>query len=402
MSVSAPIYLDNHATTPFDPQVVEAMAPYWGEIFGNAASRGHFYGQQARSAVEEARKAVARLINATPREIIWTSGATESNNLALLGVARASAGTGHLLTVCTEHKAVLDPAGFLEKSGYEVTYLPVDSDGLITVSQVESALRPNTALVSVMTANNEIGVLQPVAEIGALCHARGVLFHTDAAQALGKIPVDVRQMQADLMSLTAHKMHGPKGIGALFVRAGRPLVRLEPLIHGGGHERGLRSGTLAVPQIVGMGKAALLAQEHLKNGGGQRLAQMRDLLLNELQGRLSGIEVNGSLKYRLPNNLNLSIEGVEAEALMMAIRPVAVSSGSACSSETLQPSHVLRALGIVDERAQGSIRIGIGRLNTIDEIEAVAGLIIEKATELRAMNPLYEPMVPGTDLPRVE
>ncbi len=391
MAVSLPIYLDHHATTPCDPAVVEAMLPYFTERFGNAASRGHTFGHLARAAVEKARAEVAGLLNASPKEVLWTSGATEANNLALLGTARAGRDRGrHLITVATEHKAVLDPMAHLEREGFEVTVLPVSAGGRVAAEAVEAALRPDTLLVSVMAANNEIGTLQPIEEIGALCRAHGVVFHTDAAQALGKVPLDVQAASVDLLSLSAHKMYGPKGVGALYVRRGRPRLRLEPLLFGGGHERGLRSGTVPVPLVVALGRAAVLAREDLASGALEGVRRLRDRLLEGLTSRIEGLHVNGGLDHRLPNNLNLSFDGVEAEALLMATREIAVSTGSACTSATLEPSHVLRALGIGDTRAHGSVRFGIGRTTTAAEIDHVVGLLAEKVPMLRAMNPLLE------------
>jgi cysteine desulfurase len=381
---TSPIYLDHHATTACHPDVVAAMLPFFTVDFGNAASRTHAWGERARRAVEVARRQVAELINVSPKEIIWTSGATESNNLAIAGAA-AHAGSGHIITVTTEHKAVLDTCADLEKRGFDVTRLPVDSDGLLDVQDVANAIRTNTTLVSVMTANNEIGVLSPIRAIGAICREHGVLFHSDAAQAAGKVPLDARRDGLDLLSLTAHKMYGPKGIGALLVRRGRPPVRLNALIHGGGHERGMRSGTLPVPLIVGMGKAAEIAMADLANDEPRRLKHLRDRLLALLRAKVDGVTVNGSLEHRLPHNLNVSIDGVEAEALMMGVREIAVSSGSACSSATLEPSYVLRALGISPQRAHESIRFGLGRTTTASQVEYAARRFGEKALELRAL-----------------
>jgi len=386
-----PIYLDNHATTPCDPAVVEAMLPYFTEHFGNAASRGHTFGYRAKSAVERAREQVAALIGATGQEIIWTSGATEADNIALLGTLRKYRERGrHLITVRTEHKAILDVAAAAEREGFDLTLLDVDGEGLISAADVAAALRPDTVLVSVMAVNNEIGVLQPIAEIGTLCRERGVFFHTDAAQAGHTIDLDVRAMNIDLLSLSAHKMYGPKGVGALYVRRGRPHLRPQPLMYGGGHERGLRSGTLPVPLIVGMGKAAELARAGLAEGEMDRITVLRDHLLTRLRRGLDGTHLNGSATARVAGNLNMSFEGVEAEALLMGVRDLALSTGSACTSATLQPSHVLRGLGLSDDLTATSIRIGIGRFNTAEQIDLAAELLVTKVKELRAMGPLYE------------
>lgn len=382
-----PIYLDHHSTTPVDADVREAMWPYFSESFGNAASRTHRFGLEARGAVEHARAQVAGLIGASPKEIVWTSGATEADNLAVLGAAMAR-GSGHILTTPIEHKAVLDPARHLEKFGFDVTYLPIGSDGVIDADDVRDALRDDTILVSVMAANNEIGTLQPIAAIGALTRERGIPLHVDAVQAAGNLPIDVTAWNADLVALSAHKMYGPKGIGALYVRRGRPRIRLEPLFHGGGHERGMRSGTLPVPLIVGMGVAAEKAAAVATSDEPARQARLRDRLLAGLRDGVDGVQVNGSLDHRLPNNLNVSFADVEAEALMMNLRhALAVSSGSACSSETLEPSYVLRALGVSDELAFASVRFGLGRGTTEEEIDAVVRVIAEKVAELRALSP---------------
>jgi len=399
MAPSLPIYLDHHATTPCDARVVQAMLPFFTEKFGNAASRSHSFGYAAKSAVEHARTQLATLIGASPKEIVWTSGATESNNLAILGTARARRDRGrHVITVATEHQAVLDPVAQLGKEGFEVTVLGVDPDGRVRPEAIEAALRPDTVLVSVMAANNEIGTLQPIGAIGALCREHDVVFHTDAAQAVGKIPLDVKALHVDLLSASAHKLYGPKGVGALYVRRGRPWLRLEPILYGGGHERGLRSGTLPVPLIVGFGKAAVLGAEDLADDGIERVRALRDRLWEGLRTRIDGVTLNGGFEHRLPNNLNVSFRGVEAEALMMAIRDVACSSGSACTSATLEPSHVLRALGVDDEIAHTSIRFGIGRTNTPEEIDYTVDLLADKVPMLRAMNPLNEPGADGADL----
>ncbi len=388
--MNLPIYMDCHATTPVDPRVLEAMLPYFRERFGNAASRNHSFGWQAEEAVEAARKQVAALIGATAREIIFTSGATESDNLAIKGAARMYREKGdHIITVVTEHKAVLDTCKHLQKEGFQVTYLPVGRDGLVDLDQLRDAITPKTTLISVMAANNEIGVVQPIAEIGRIARERGVLFHTDAVQAAGKIPFDVEAMNVDMASLSAHKMYGPKGVGALYVRRKNPRVLLEPIIDGGGHERGMRSGTLNVPGIVGMGKASEIAAAEMAEES-VRVAGLRDRLLAGLRGGLDEIYVNGSMEHRLPGNLNVSFAYVEGESLLMGISDVAVSSGSACTSATLEPSYVLRALGVGDELAHSSIRFGLGRFNTEEEVDYVAGKMVQVVTRLREMSPLYE------------
>lgn len=366
-----PIYLDCHATTPLDERVLAAMLPYFTEHFGNPSSVSHFYGWEAEAAVKQSRQVLADAINATPEEIVFTSGATEANNLAIKGVAEAYFQKGrHIITVQTEHSAVLDPCQYLRSLGFEVTFLPVQSDGLIALTHIEQALRPDTVLVSVMAANNEIGVLQPLADIGAICRSRNVLFHTDAAQAIGKIPLDVEAMKIDLLSMTAHKVYGPKGIGALYVRRRHPRVQLSPQLHGGGHERGMRSGTLYTPQIVGFAKAVEIALTEQATET-ERLTELRQRLWQHLS-QLSGIHLNGHTTQRLPGNLNISVEGVDGAALLLGLQPVmAVSSGSACSSATTAPSHVLTALGHSDQLAYASVRFGIGRFNTPAEIDLV-------------------------------
>jgi len=385
-----PIYMDNHATTPVDPRVLEAMLPYFTERFGNAASRNHSFGWQAEEAVEAARKQVADLIGATAKEIVFTSGATESDNLAIKGAAHMYREKGnHLITVVTEHKAVIDTCKHLEKEGFAVTYLPVSKDGLIDLDQLRAAITNRTILISVMAANNEVGVLQPVAEIGKIARERGVLFHTDAVQAAGKVPFDVNGMNVDMASLSAHKMYGPKGVGALYVRRRNPRVLLTPIIDGGGHERGMRSGTLNVPGVVGMGKAAALAREEMVSEAA-RLASLRDRLLAGLRQGLDEIYVNGSMEHRLPGNLNVSFAYVEGESLLMGVNDVAVSSGSACTSATLEPSYVLKALGTGDELAHSSIRFGLGRFNTEEEVDYVVGKLVSVVRRLREMSPLYE------------
>jgi cysteine desulfurase len=385
-----PIYMDNHATTPVDPRVLEAMLPYFTERFGNAASRNHSFGWQAEEAVEAARKQVADLIGATAKEIVFTSGATESDNLAIKGAAHMYREKGnHLITVVTEHKAVIDTCKHLEKEGFAVTYLPVSKDGLIALDQLRAAITNRTILISVMAANNEVGVLQPVAEIGKIARERGVLFHTDAVQAAGKVPFDVNGMNVDMASLSAHKMYGPKGVGALYVRRRNPRVLLTPIIDGGGHERGMRSGTLNVPGVVGMGKAAALARGEMASEAA-RLASLRDRLLAGLRQGLDEIYVNGSMEHRLPGNLNVSFAYVEGESLLMGVNDVAVSSGSACTSATLEPSYVLKALGTGDELAHSSIRFGLGRFNTEEEVDYVVGKLVSVVRRLREMSPLYE------------
>ncbi|MEH1860936.1 MAG: IscS subfamily cysteine desulfurase [Nostoc sp.] len=367
-----PIYLDCHATTPVDERVLPAMLPYFTEKFGNPASISHVYGWESEAAVKQTREILAAAINATPEEIVFTSGATEANNLAIKGVAEAYFKKGqHIITVATEHSAVIDPCNYLKSLGFEITILPVQKDGLIDLTELKKALRPETILVSVMAANNEIGVLQPLAEIGEMCHEHQILFHTDAAQAIGKIPLDVQAMKIDLMSLTAHKVYGPKGIGALYVRRRNPRVQLAPQQHGGGHERGMRSGTLYTPQIVGFGKAVeiALAEQETET---QRLTQLRQKLWEKLS-QVEGIHLNGHPQQRLAGNLNISVEGVDGAALLLGLQPVmAVSSGSACSSANTAPSHVLTALGHSEKLAYTSVRFGIGRFNTEEEIDIVA------------------------------
>jgi cysteine desulfurase len=378
-----PIYLDCHATTPIDPGVLEAMLPYFTEHFGNPSSNTHLYGWEAEAAIKQARETLAGAIGATPEEIVFTSGATEANNLAIKGVAEAYFDRGrHIVTVQTEHNAVLDPCCYLESIGFEVTFLPVQADGLIDLDRLKQAVRPDTILVSVMAANNEIGVLQPLAEIGAICRSRGVLFHTDAAQAIAKIPLDVNAMQIDLMSLTAHKVYGPKGIGALYVRRRNPRVQLAPQLHGGGHERGLRSGTLYPPQIVGFAKAVEMGLAEQPSES-IRMGQLRDRLWHALSA-IDGIFLNGHPTERLAGNLNISVAGVDGQALLLGLQPTAaVSSGSACTSAKVEPSHVLRAIGRSDPLAYASIRFGIGRFNTEAEIDQVAAVTIETIQALR-------------------
>ncbi|MBC1224495.1 aminotransferase class V-fold PLP-dependent enzyme [Nostoc sp. UCD121] len=378
-----PIYLDCHATTPVDERVLAAMIPYFTEKFGNASSIGHVYGWESEAAVKQTREILAAAINATPEEIVFTSGATEANNLAIKGVAEAYFKKGqHIITVATEHNAVIDPCNYLKTLGFEITILPVQKDGLIDLTELQKAFRPETILVSVMAANNEIGVLQPIAEIGELCHAYNIIFHTDAAQAIGKTPLDVQAMKIDLMSLTAHKVFGPKGIGALYVRRRDPRVQLAPQQHGGGHERGMRSGTLYTPQIVGFGKAVeiALAEQVTEN---QRLTQLRQSLWSQLS-QLEGIHLNGHPQQRLAGNLNISVEGVDGAALLLGLQPVmAVSSGSACSSANTSPSSVLTALGNPQQLAYASVRFGIGRFNSQEEIDIAAKHAIATIQSLR-------------------
>ena len=400
--VKLPIYFDNQATTRTDPRVLEAMLPYFTETFGNAASRNHSFGWEAEQAVEKARAQIAKLIGATSKEIIFTSGATESNNLAIKGIAEMYRERGnHIITQVTEHKAVLDTCKRLEKSGYQVTYLPVKADGLIDIEDLKRAMTENTILVSIMIANNEIGVLQPVEEIGKLCHERGILFHTDGVQAVGKIPIDVNAMQIDALSLSGHKIYGPKGVGALYVRRRNPRVQISEQINGGGHERGMRSGTLNVPGIVGLGKACELCMEEMDSET-RRLSALRDKLKEKLESNLDYVHVNGSMEHRLPSNLNMSFVYVEGESLLMGINDVAVSSGSACTSATLEPSYVLKALGLGDDVAHSSIRFGLGRFNTEAEVDYVADKIIDVVKKLRELSPLYEMVKEGIDLTKIE
>jgi cysteine desulfurase len=385
-----PIYMDNHATTPVDPRVLDVMLPYFTDRFGNAASRNHAFGWQAEEAVEVARKQVAGLIGATAKEIVFTSGATESDNLAIKGAALMYREKGkHIVTVVTEHKAVLDTCKHLEQDGFDVTYLPVGRDGLIDLDLLRAAITDRTILVSIMAANNEVGVLQPIDEIGRITRERGVLFHTDAVQAAGKVPFDVNASNVDMASLSAHKIYGPKGVGALYVRRRNPRVLLTPIIDGGGHERGMRSGTLNVPGIVGFGKASAICREELATESA-RLTALRDRLNDGLHRNLDEIFVNGSLEHRLPGNLNVSFAYVEGESLLMGINDIAVSSGSACTSATLEPSYVLKALGTSDELAHSSIRFGLGRFNTEEEVDFVVEKLSAVVKRLREMSPLYE------------
>ncbi len=452
MTIKTPIYMDYNSTTPVDPRVREAMHPFLDDKFGNAASRSHHYGWVAEEAVDYAREQVAKLIGATPAEIIFTSGATESDNLALKGIARMYGMTDaeklffdalakghkdgsipdaaskiparfggvdldevaakgafehfkskgdHIITVETEHKAILDSAKRLEKDGYRVTYLPVQKNGLIDLDALKAAITDKTILVSVMFANNEIGVIQPVKAIGEICRANKVLFHTDAVQAVGKVPVNVDEMNIDLLSISAHKMYGPKGIGAIYVRRRRPRVRVEALVDGGGHERGMRSGTLNVAGIVGFGAAAELCAKEMA-AETERLKMLGQRLWKKLTDKLEDIYLNGDAEQRLPNNMNISFAYVEGEAMMMAIKDVAVSSGSACTSASLEPSYVLRALGVGDDLAHSSIRFGLGRFTTEEEVDYVANLVIEKVNKLRDMSPLYEMVKEGIDINSIQ
>jgi len=410
------IYMDNHATTPLDPRVLEAMMPYFTETFGNAASRSHGYGWEAEKAVETGRERIARLINAKPKEIIFTSGATESDNLAIKGVVEFYKDKGnHVITAATEHKAVLDTCKALERKGLAtVTYLPVDESGRVDPDDVRRAITDKTVLVSIMFANNEIGTIHPVAEIGRVAREKGVLFHSDATQGVGKLPVDVEAMNIDLLSMSAHKMYGPKGIGALYVRAKGPRVRVTPIIDGGGHERGFRSGTLNVPGIVGFGKACELCREGMADEA-QRILGLRERLREGLFSQLDEIFLNGHPVHRLPGNLNVSFAYVEGESLLMGLNgsthpiavaetepPIAVSSGSACTSATLEPSYVLKALGVGDDLAHTSIRFGLGRFNTAEEVDYVVERVVHEVRRLRELSPLYEMAKEGIDLKSVE
>jgi len=393
--------MDNHATTPLDPRVLEAMMPYLTDKFGNAASRNHQFGWDAEAAVEDARKQIALLIGADPREIVFTSGATESDNLALKGVAGMYREKGdHIITCVTEHKAILDSCKHLEKEGCRVTFLPVDNKGFVSLDDVRNAITEKTILISIMTANNEVGVVQDIKAIGKIARERGVLFHTDAVQAAGKIPFNVNDMNVDMASLSAHKMYGPKGVGALYVRRRNPRVLLTPIIDGGGHERGMRSGTLNVPGIAGFGKAAQIAREELDKEIAE-MFRMRERLRATLERELDEVYINGDLEKRLPGNLNMSFAYVEGESLLMGIHDIAVSSGSACTSASLEPSYVLKALGVGEDLAHTSIRFGIGRFNTDEEVDYVANRVIETVRRLRELSPLYEMAKEGIDLKSV-
>jgi cysteine desulfurase len=397
-----PIYMDYHATTPMDPRVFEAMKPYFLQTFGNAASRNHSFGWEAEEAVEKSRKQIASLIGATAKEIVFTSGATESNNLALKGVAEMYAEKGnHIITAATEHKAILDTCKRLEKHGVRVTYLPVQQNGLVDLEQVQAAMTDKTVLISIMYANNEIGVIQPIAELGKIAKSKGALLHTDATQAVGKVPVNVIKDNIDLMSMSGHKMYGPKGVGALYVRRKSPRVQITAQMDGGGHERGMRSGTLNVPGIVGLGEACALCQAEMPEES-KRMAFLRDKLMHKLQSELDETYINGTMEHRLPNNLNISFAYVEGESLLMGINDIAVSSGSACTSATLEPSYVLKALGAGDDLAHSSIRFGLGRFNTEEEVDYVAAKVIDVVKKLRELSPLYEMAKEGIDLSKVQ
>jgi cysteine desulfurase len=402
MAIKLPIYFDNHATTQVDPRVVEAMVPYFTGKYGNAASRNHEYGWKAEEAVENARGQIAKLINATPKEIVFTSGATESTNLAIKGVAEMYREKGnHIITQVTEHKATLDTCKRLEKNGYEVTYLAVHKDGRISLDELRKAITPKTILISIMYANNEIGVVQPIAEIGKIAKEKGVFFHVDGVQAVGKIPVDVQKDGIDLMSISAHKIYGPKGVGALYVRRKNPRVQLAAQIDGGGHERGMRSGTLNVPGIVGLGKACELCGEEMAQES-EKLFKLRERLRESIMSRLDETFINGSMEHRLPHNINISFAYVEGESLLMGINDIAVSSGSACTSATLEPSYVLKALGVGEDLAHTSIRFGLGRFNTEEEVDYVADRVVETVSRLRELSPLYEMAKEGVDVSKMK
>ncbi|HTN43145.1 MAG TPA: IscS subfamily cysteine desulfurase [Nitrospiria bacterium] len=397
-----PIYMDNHATTPMDPRVLDSMMPYFTEKFGNAASRNHSFGWEAEKAVDDARRQIAMLIHADPKEIIFTSGATESDNLALKGVVEMYREKGnHIVTSVTEHRAILDTAKRLEKQGMQVTYLPVDKDGFVNPDEVSKAITDKTILISIMMANNEIGTVNPIAEIGRIAKSRGVLFHCDATQGVGKIPVDVEAMGIDLMSFSAHKIYGPKGVGALYVRRKNPRVRLAPILDGGGHERGMRSGTLPVPLIVGFGKACQICMQEMPEES-KRLSDLRERLKEGILKSLDEVYLNGHPTKRLPNNLNLSFAYVEGESVLMGLKEIAVSSGSACTSATLEPSYVIRALGVGSDLAHSSIRFGLGRFNTQEEVDYVIKRVVETIQKLREMSPLYEMAKEGVDLKSVQ
>ncbi len=397
-----PVYLDYNATTPVDPRVLEAMLPYFKEHFGNAASRNHSFGWVAEEAVEKARKQVAKVINASSKEIILTSGATESDNEAIIGGARMYADKGkHIITCNIEHKAVIDPCKYLETQGYDVTWIDPDKTGRVTADQVREAMRDDTILVTLMFANNELGTINPIGEIGALCKEKGVLVHTDATQAFGKVPIDVDAMGIDLLSMSAHKIYGPKGVGALYVRRKRPRVRLQPIIHGGGHERGMRSGTLNVPGIVGFGAAAEIAYKEMADEG-KRLAALRDRLWAGLSEHLTEIFLNGNVEHRMPNTLNVSFLYVEGESMMMGMSGIAVSSGSACTSASLEPSYVLKGIGLGDDLAHSSIRYSLGRFTTEEDIDYTIKQVVQTVNHLRNMSPLYEMAQEGIDLSTVQ
>jgi len=402
MAVKLPIYMDNHATTPVDPRVVDAMLPYFTEKFGNAASRNHSFGWAGEEAVENARAQVASLIGATPKEIIFTSGATESDNLMIKGVAEMYREKGnHIITQAIEHKAVLDTCKRLEKYGYEVTYLPVQRDGRVDPEDVRKAITPKTILITIMYANNEIGIINAMAEIGKIAKEHGIIFAVDGVQAVGKTPVDVQKDNIDLLAISAHKIYGPKGVGALYVRRRNPRVQLSAIIDGGGHERGMRSGTLNVTGIIGLGKACEIAQQEMPEES-KRLRGLRDRLRAGLEAKLDEVYINGSMEHRLPNNLNMSFAYVEGESLLMGINDVAVSSGSACTSATLEPSYVLKALGVGEDLAHTSIRFGLGRFNTEEEVDYVADKMVQVVTKLRELSPLYEMAKEGIDISKMK
>jgi cysteine desulfurase len=402
MAVKLPIYFDNHATTQVDPRVVQAMLPYFTEKFGNAASRNHPFGWAGEEAVENARAQVAALIGATPKEIIFTSGATESDNLMIKGVAEMYREKGnHIITQAIEHKAVLDTCKRLEKDGFEVSYLPVGKDGRVDPEDVRKAITPKTILITIMYANNEIGVINPIQEIGKIAKEHGIFFASDGVQAVGKIPVDVQKDNIDLLAISAHKIYGPKGVGALYVRRRNPRVQLSAIIDGGGHERGMRSGTLNVPGIVGLGAACEIAQKEMAEESA-RLGKLRDRLKAGLEAKLDEVFINGSLEHRLPNNLNMSFAYVEGESLLMGINDIAVSSGSACTSATLEPSYVLKALGVGEDLAHTSIRFGLGRFNTEEEVDYVTEKMVQVVTKLRELSPLYEMAKEGIDISKVK
>jgi cysteine desulfurase len=402
MAVKLPIYMDNHATTPLDPRVLDAMMPYFTDKFGNAASRNHSFGWAGEEAVETARQQVASLINATAKEIIFTSGATESDNLMIKGVAQMYREKGnHIITQAIEHKAVLDTCKRLEKDGFEVTYLPVQQDGRVNPEDVRKAIKPTTILITIMYANNEIGVINPMAEIGKIAKEHGIIFAVDGVQAAGKVPVDVQKDNIDLLAISAHKMYGPKGVGALYVRRRNPRVQLAAIIDGGGHERGMRSGTLNVTGIVGLGKAAELCQQEMASES-VRLKGLRERLQKGLEAKLDETFINGSMEHRLPNNLNMSFAYVEGESLLMGINDIAVSSGSACTSATLEPSYVLKALGVGEDLAHTSIRFGLGRFNTPEEVDYVVDKMVQVVTKLRELSPLYEMAKEGIDISKVK
>jgi cysteine desulfurase len=400
MSMHFPIYMDYSATTPVDPRVAAVMIPYLTEKFGNPASRSHAYGWVADEAVELARAQVAALVNADPKEIVWTSGATESNNLALKGAAHFYSGKGkHIITMLTEHKAILDTVRELERQGFSATYLSPEPDGLLDLEKFKAALRPDTTIVSIMLVNNEIGVVQDIAAIGEICREKGILFHVDAAQGTGKVPIDLQKLKVDMMSFSAHKTYGPKGIGALYVRR-KPRVRIEAQMHGGGHERGMRSGTLATHQIVGMGEAFRIAQEEMATEN-ERVRMLRDRLWQGLSD-MEEVHLNGDMERRVPHNLNVSFNYVEGESMIMAVKDIAVSSGSACTSASLEPSYVLRALGRSDELAHSSIRFSVGRFTTVEEIDFVVALMKDKIGKLRELSPLWEMYKDGVDISSIQ